>query len=290
MENVNILMGRFQPITVGHIKCAETAWKENGVKTILLVVETTKEDAKHPFATSMLLPTYKKLDKEFEFMAGVVVVKSADIVKNVEICRDNGFEPVSWSCGTDRIDAYQKMISKYGPQIGLTDDFKVIEIKRGDDDISATQVRNAILKDDKKTFEKLTPKTIHSLYSKLKVNVDKYCSIKEGKLSLKEFILERMGELSVEKMFKTYHSNISLHILKQGKKPVVVDKLMDAIDGCYNDTCISNNRIYWFFDDMNESDDVWIKFQRILSKKPIKDLTDRQVISDDSVELVYAVK
>ena len=283
-------MGRFQPITLGHIKCAETAWKENGIKTILLMVETTKEDAKHPFATSMLLSTYKKLDNEFEFMAGVVVVKSADIVKNVEICRDNGFEPVSWTCGTDRFDDYQKMISKYGPQMGLTDDFTVIKIKRGDDDISATQVRNAILTDDKKTFDKLTPKTIHPLYSKLKVYVDKYCSITEGKRSLKEFILERMGDFSVEKMFKTYHSNISLRILKPDKKPAVMDELMDAIDGYYTDTCISNNRIYWFFDDINESDSVWVKFQRILSKKSIKDLTGRPVLSDNSIELIYTIK
>lgn len=287
MENVNILMGRFQPITMGHIKCAETAWNEKGVKTILLIVETTKEDAKHPFATKMLIPTYKRLSKEFPYMAGLVVVKSADIVKNVEICRAEGFEPVSWSCGTDRVDSYKKMIGKYGEQIGLTPDFEVIEIKRGDNDISATQVRNAILKDDRKTFEQLTPKSIHSLYGDLKRNVDKYCTIKEGIKSLKSFILERMGDFPIDKMFKNYPANISVHILKQG---AVVNRVMDEVEDNYDDTCITGHRIYWFFNDVDVSDDVWMKIQRVVSKKALKDLTGRQVINSNDIELIYTVK
>lgn len=173
--NVNMLMGRFQPITLGHIKCAEQAYKEKGVPTVLCIVDTTKEDAKHPFKTSMLWGAYSKLNKEFPYIAGIVLVKSADIVVNVETCRAKGFEPVSWSCGTDRVDSYKRMVARYKDIIGLADDFEVIEIKRTDDDISATQVRNALKADDKPLFEKLTPKTIHPLYNALKKNVDKYC-------------------------------------------------------------------------------------------------------------------
>jgi citrate lyase synthetase len=49
------------------------------------------------------------------------------------------------------------MAEKYGDKAGLTDDFEMIEVKRSDDDISATKVRQALLDNDKRTFDKLTP-------------------------------------------------------------------------------------------------------------------------------------
>ena len=39
----------------------------------------------------------------------------------------------------------------------MTDDFQVLEVKRSDEDISATKVRQALLMDDKKTFNQMTP-------------------------------------------------------------------------------------------------------------------------------------
>lgn len=287
MEQVNILMGRFQPITLGHIKCAEEMWRKKGLKTLLLVVNTTKEDEKHPFTTSLLIPYYEKLGKEFDYIAGYVIVKNADIVINIGVCRDAGFEPVTWSCGSDRYASYKMMVDKYGEKAGLSPDFEVVEIKRGDEDISATRVRNALLKNDRKTFEKLTPKTIHPAYDILKTNVERYCSIKEHAKGLYGFIMERMGEMSINKMFTQYPSYISSHIIKHGPR---INKIMDAVEDCYNDTCITGNKIYWFFDDVDQCEDVWIKMQRILGKKSLKNLTGEQVITDDDIELTMTIK
>ena len=50
-----------------------------------------------------------------------------------------------------------ELADKYGDKAGLTDDFQMIEVKRSDDDISATKVRQALLDNDKRTFDKLTP-------------------------------------------------------------------------------------------------------------------------------------
>lgn len=272
MEKVNILMGRFQPITMGHIKCAETAWKEKGVKTILLIVDTTKEDAKHPFATTMLISTYKKLNKEFDYIADVIVVKSADIVKNIELCREAGYEPISWSCGTDRVDSYKKMIAKYGPQIGLADDFEVIEIKRSDDDISATQVRNALLKGDTKTFEKLTPKSIHSLYSKLKKNVDMYCELKEGVVSLYDYLVEKMGWNDTGKMDKIYNGQCI--VMKIKKQTPNVINILDICDDVCNDSYMTKGEVRWYFSNSNEMMDTWGKIQKALHIK-----------SDDEIDI-----
>ena len=79
------------------------------------------------------------------------------------------YEPMMWGYGTDRKKAYNGMIDKqdYRDQLGVHPDFKGFEIKRGDENISASKVRNALKIDDEKTFKQMTPKSIHSFYKPL---------------------------------------------------------------------------------------------------------------------------
>lgn len=159
MEKVNIIIGRFQPFTLGHLKCAQEAQRRLGVKSVLLVINTVKQDARHPFLTKQIEKILDKMCKEEPTLTGYVLVKNADIVKNVEILREAGYEPVSWTCGTDRYAQYETMVKKYGKDINLDDNFEVIEVKRGDEDISATAVRQALRNNDEDTYISLVPNT-----------------------------------------------------------------------------------------------------------------------------------
>ena len=159
MEKVNIIIGRFQPFTLGHLKCAQEAQRRLGVKSVLLVINTVKQDARHPFLTKQIEKILDKMCKEEPTLTGYVLVKNADIVKNVEILREAGYEPVSWTCGTDRYNQYETMVKKYGKDINLDDNFEVIEVKRGDEDISATAVRQALRNNDEDTYISLVPNT-----------------------------------------------------------------------------------------------------------------------------------
>ena len=159
MEKVNIIIGRFQPFTLGHLKCAQEAQRRLGVKSVLLVINTVKQDARHPFLTKQIEKILDKMCKEEPTLTGYVLVKNADIVKNVEILREAGYEPVSWTCGTDRYAQYETMVKKYGKDIDLDDNFEVIEVKRGDEDISATAVRQALRNNDEDTYISLVPNT-----------------------------------------------------------------------------------------------------------------------------------
>ena len=157
MNKCNILIGRFQPMTKGgHLKCAEQAMKETGNPTMFLMIETKEQklDQKHPFPSSMLLPIYKDALKNNKNVAGITLVKNANIIDLAEACRAEGFEPVSWTCGTDRYDSYKKMAERYAKDAGLADDFQVIEIKRGDEDSSATKLREYLRSGNEKAFEK----------------------------------------------------------------------------------------------------------------------------------------
>lgn len=159
MKKVNIMIGRFQPFTKGHYKCVIEAAKQKDIPTVIAMIDTpdNKVNEKHPFPSSMLLPMYRNIFDNDKNIEDIILVKSADIVKIGEECKKRNLLISSWSCGTDRIDSYTKMSSRYHNEAGLTDDFEMIEILRTDEDISATKVRKALVDDDKKTFIKLTP-------------------------------------------------------------------------------------------------------------------------------------
>ena len=170
MKKVNIIIGRFQPFTYGHLKCVEEAWKVKHLKTVVVMIDTpdSKVDAKHPFPSSMLMPIYKEVFTKTGKIVDIILVKSADIVKIGEELQRQGYEIGSWACGTDRVDAYQKMSDKYHDQAHLADDFEIVEIKRTADDISATKARKALLDDDLNTWKKITP--LYNLREKLEGN------------------------------------------------------------------------------------------------------------------------
>lgn len=186
---VNLLQGRFQPFTLGHMKCVDAA-SEKGIPTVIAQIETRKADKKHPFIDSELEEPMQDLIDSTNIQ-DIIKVRNADIVKIGEEFAKRGYEICSWTCGTDRIDSYTKMSSRYHDQAGLTDDFEMIEVKRGDEDISATKVRNAIMNDDRKTFEKLTPQCMHKYYDRFKKLLHE---VNESKsyVDLKQYLIESL--------------------------------------------------------------------------------------------------
>ena len=174
MKQVNIIIGRFQPITMGHIKCAEQAKTKTRCKTVLCMIDTpdNKVDERHPFPSSALLPLYNDLFKNKGLIEDIVLVKNANIVAVGEELYKRGYEIRSWTCGTDRVSSYSRMAAKYSEQAHLAANFELIEVRRTDDDISATAARHALLNDDRITFTKLFPSG--SYVNTIRTDVFKY--------------------------------------------------------------------------------------------------------------------
>ena len=178
MKRVNIVVGRFQPFTAGHYVCVETAKKLKGLQTVICMINTpeSKVDKRHPFTTDLLLYLYNELFSNDPHIEKVVPVKNADIVAIGEELRRYGYEIAAWTCGTDRYDTYSAMASKYHDKAGLTDDFEVIEVKRTDEDISATKARGYLLADDKQAFFSMMPRSVkpsNEFFYSLKEQIDK---------------------------------------------------------------------------------------------------------------------
>ena len=170
-EPVNIMVGRFQPFTIGHLECLYQAKKKNGCKTIIFASKGDPNPKKNK-------PIYGELQDEMldrikanhsNVIADIVYGNGAAIDKNVAIARSKGYEPISWVTGQDHEAAYWNMVERYGKEIGLNPNFKMVILDRDPDSdnitgVSATRVREAIISGNKKEFLRMMPEELHDLY------------------------------------------------------------------------------------------------------------------------------
>lgn len=165
-KKVNIFAGRFQPFTEGHMKVVEQLYKENGLPTFILIVRGGKADpAKNPFDEDTQLAMVGAIQSNM--IEGAAVINTAGIDTIYNAVRP-AYEPVLWGAGTDRLKAYKYQIDKYKEELNALPELDAFEIKRSDEDISATKVREALKIDDEATFKRMTPKGMHKLYDQLK--------------------------------------------------------------------------------------------------------------------------
>ncbi len=168
-KKVNIIVGRFQPFTLGHAKVFKQIHDQNGLPVVVFTVRGKKPDPeKSPFSEELQQAMFAKMQREYPFLEAMYVAPSAAIDTLYSMLRP-AYEPILWGYGTDRKKQYDFMINKpeYREQLGADPSFSGYEIKRADEDISASKVREAIMLDDKKTFEKMTPKSIHNMWETL---------------------------------------------------------------------------------------------------------------------------
>lgn len=176
-QPVNIFVGRFQPFTLGHAKVLESIHKENGFPVIVFLIKGKAvkkgDEFRKPYSTDTQIEMFKKVQKQYKFLKEIIVLPSAAIDKMFNALRPK-YEPILWGTGTDRMKSYGYQVNNdsYRDQLNVNKDFALFEIPRSDDNISATNVRNAMLDGDEKTFKKMTPKGIHKMYSTLKSELE----------------------------------------------------------------------------------------------------------------------
>ncbi len=173
---VNMFVGRFQPFTLGHAKVIETIYKQNGYPVVIFLIKSkTKkaEDAfKRPYDEETQLAMLNRLKSSYP-IEDVIILPTAAIDKMFNELRPK-YEPVLWGTGTDRMKVYGYQVDKqeYREDLGVRDDFGLFEIPRTGKNISATQVRNAMLDGNERLFKKLTPKGVHGMYGELKMKLE----------------------------------------------------------------------------------------------------------------------
>jgi len=230
---VNMFVGRFQPFTLGHVKVFEKMYKENGLPVVVYMVRGGKPDPeKRPFDEDMQQAMFAKMKKQYPFLEASFIVPNGAIDTMFAAARP-AYEPMMWGYGTDRKKAYGNMINKqsYRDDLGVDPSFKGYEITRGDENISASKVRNALKIDDEKTFKKMTPKSIHGFYKPLQT------------------IMQPIKENTNMKNLKSL-TNFSINEAKFNKKKLM--KAMKKDDGMIQ---LGNGQEYVIYNPNNGNDD-----------------------------------
>lgn len=187
IKDVNLVVGRLQPPTLGHQSILEALYKENEYPTVLALISNTKFDVKHPFSDELIKKEIDTCWKEKDFYCDTIYVKSAAIDKIGEALKEKGYSAHLWGCGTDREAMYKKMASNEKYTKDFPDDFKVFVVDRDEkssavDGISATKVRQSIKDDDKAAFVKMMPDGAQKLFNEFKEELSKvneciFCSL-----------------------------------------------------------------------------------------------------------------
>lgn len=178
MKDVDIIVGRLQPPTLGHQSLLEALYKENGYPVVLCLIHNSKFDAKHPFSDDLIKKEIDTCWKGKDFYQDIIWVKNAAIDKIGEALKEKEYAAHLWGCGTDREKMYTAMASNKKYTKDFPDDFKVFVVKRDDkssavDGISATKVREAIKNDNKAEFVKMMPDGAQKLFDEFKEQLSK---------------------------------------------------------------------------------------------------------------------
>jgi cytidyltransferase-like protein len=171
-EKVVIFPGRFQPMHLGHIKAFEKAYKVFGVKVIPIQIISKNEES--PFPRNLLDKIAKDVKNEFNFIADVVVYPEGlktVIPQMVKLIREMGYDPIGLACGSDRFKDYQRQVNYLLSDKSdvPTKEFRLEVVdERIPNGPSGTKTREALKKDDEKSFNEMVPKGVQKHFSELK--------------------------------------------------------------------------------------------------------------------------
>ena len=180
LEDVNILIGRFQPFHNGHLKMAKAMKKENDLPCIVAVVHPGHNSSgKSPFDEELVKKYMEAVVRENQdLLCGFFIINRGLLGVIYGTAKSHGFNVKSIGAGEDRLLDYKKQI-EYLKKNG-SDFPKDIEIIKTPRSTSATEVREKIKSEDFTSFRKLVPPAISSLYNSLVTGMNSHVKTNES--------------------------------------------------------------------------------------------------------------
>lgn len=196
----------------------------------VVLSEHEKDIIKRPFSNELVnkeLDIIKSNNKNLIYDVVYVSNMFEALVKfnDFIIEHSNEFEPGNLICGDDRYESYSKIVGKYDELDSilynkkvrnvLKNKLNVLYLKRNQNIISGTKVREAIIKNDKSTFSSLMPSGVgNKMWFNFKDAFDNFINklkgmINESNLSnnkvitnLVDYINESLSKKNIEKLEK----------------------------------------------------------------------------------------
>ena len=165
--SVNILIGTFQPITIGHINAAKKLNKSNNKKTLFIAIKQAKPTVKSPFSVKQTETMMNKVKNEYpNDIIGIKIIPSGQIEEIIDVIQPE-YKPELWGTTEKRIKDYALQldyIKKRKIPLKYLEDFKLIELPSY---IKSEDVIKIIKDSDFSEFKKNVPKSIFSEFFNL---------------------------------------------------------------------------------------------------------------------------
>lgn len=160
MKQVELFLGRLQPIHNGHKKIIDSM--TNPIVVIVKGGKTSEDKARNPLSVEYQEKLLKKVSPGVE----VSVSPNGFLPGILGYFRKQGKEVVKIYAGADRIEGYKAAINTANAKMPEDQRYHVT-FQETERVTSATAVRNAIRSGDHETFKKLCPKEIWNEFDNL---------------------------------------------------------------------------------------------------------------------------
>lgn len=192
-KEVNVLIGSFQPVSLGHVKAAKKLKEKNGLPCVFIAIKPATPNAKSPFTPRLTKVLLEKVQQEFhQEIIDVKMIDSGQIEEVVGALVPE-YEPVLWGTTERRVKDFALQldyIKKRNIPIRLSANLKLIELPVF---VRSEDVMSAIKSSDFAEFKKLVPTSVASEF----FNLQKELSDKVNETTSLQKIFES-AEISVE--------------------------------------------------------------------------------------------
>ena len=162
---LTVVFGRFNPPTVGHEKLLKSASRIAAGGDIRIYPSRSQDPKKNPLDPDMKISYMRKMFPEFEeeIINDYKMKTIFDVLINAN---EDGYTSVNIVVGSDRQAEFDNLAQKYNGDLYNFDQINVVSAGVRDADaegvegMSASKMRQAVVKDDFTAFRRGTPKTL----------------------------------------------------------------------------------------------------------------------------------
>jgi phosphopantetheine adenylyltransferase len=184
-QKINILIGGFQPVTLGHIKAASTMKEKNGNKTIFVAIKGETPTKKSPFSLATTKLMLNKVQQEYpEMIADVMIVPSGQITDIIRELRPK-YEPIIWGTTDRRVKDYALQfdyIKKRDIPLRISKDFRLVELPSF---VKSEEIIELIKDSNFEGFKKETPASVSAEFFNLQKEIGQRIKVNETSQDLR---------------------------------------------------------------------------------------------------------
>lgn len=159
-KKVNLLIGDFQPVHLGHIKAVEKLKSKNNLPTVLVAIVRNGQNSKRPFSEQIIQKMLNNVEQEYgDLIEKAILIKNGG-VEDVIAALKPFYIPILWGTNKNILDKYAIQLGylkKKDVSLDLNKDFQLVEIPKYQ---SGAEVRNVIKDENYAEFKNMVPKSI----------------------------------------------------------------------------------------------------------------------------------